>query len=151
MTLLKVLKMLGFTHPNKKHKKWKISIGVELNAMDENNVWSMVDLKTLPETKKLLRTKWVFKVKEDGRYHYRLDALGNSQIPGVDFVDLYAPVLDDITLRIVINSWINNPNWNTQVIDMTCAFSSILPNPHDTFSPFPIEPCPCPFPMGMFQ
>ena len=44
----------------------------------------------------------VFKVKRNGVYHARLVAKGFSQIPGVDFTDNYSPVVNDVTVRIVV-------------------------------------------------
>ena len=37
--------------------------------------------------RKLIRRKWVFKIKSDGTYRARLVALGYSQVPGADFTD----------------------------------------------------------------
>lgn len=48
----------------------------------------------------------MFKVKRDDRYRARLVALGYTQIPGVDYTDNLAPVMTNITLRIVIILWV---------------------------------------------
>ena len=47
-------------------------------------------------------SKWVFKIKRDGTYRARLVALGYSQVPGVDFTDNFAPVVNDVTIRIAL-------------------------------------------------
>ena len=47
-------------------------------------------------------SKWVFKLKRDGKYRSRLVALGYGQIPGVDFTDNYSPVVSDIAVRILL-------------------------------------------------
>ena len=43
-------------------------------------------------------------MKRDGRFRARLVACGYSQVPGVDFVESYAPVINDVTWRILIVS-----------------------------------------------
>ena len=50
----------------------------------------------------MIGCKWVFKIKIDGTYRARLVALGYSQVPGVDFTDNFAPVVNDVTFRIVL-------------------------------------------------
>ena len=50
----------------------------------------------------MIGCKWVFKIKRDGTYRARLVALGYSQVPGVDFTDNFAPVVNDVTFRIVL-------------------------------------------------
>ena len=48
---------------------------------------------SIPEGRRLIGSKWVFKEKREGRFRARLVCLGYSQIPGVDFSDNYAPFL----------------------------------------------------------
>ena len=45
----------------------------------------------------------MFKLKCDGTYHARLMVLGYSQIPGVNFSDNFAPVVDDITFHLMLS------------------------------------------------
>ena len=56
----------------------------------------------VPEGRKLIGSKWVFKEKRDGRFRARFMCLGYSQIPGVDFSDNYAPVGNDVTFRVIM-------------------------------------------------
>ena len=60
----------------------------------------------LPKGRKLLKTKWVYKIKHgaDGEiksYKVRLVACGYAQIFGVDFDETYSPVARLTSLRIV--------------------------------------------------
>jgi hypothetical protein len=41
-------------------------------------------------------------IKRSGRFQARLVACGYSQIPGVDFTEVYSPVVNDITFRITM-------------------------------------------------
>ena len=44
----------------------------------------------------------MFKVKRDGTHRARLVALGYSQVPGIDFTEIFAPVVNDVTFRIAL-------------------------------------------------
>ena len=44
----------------------------------------------------------MFKIKSDGTYRARLVALGQSQIPGVDYTDNFARVAHDVLFRIAL-------------------------------------------------
>ena len=49
-------------------------------------------------------------------------ALGYSQaVPGVDFSENYAPVVDDITIRLVLVLRTAN-DWSSEIIDVETAF-----------------------------
>lgn len=66
----------------------------ELNSMKRNNVWKIVPK---PNVVKLIKTKWVFKIKEDEdgipvRFKARLVAKGFLQQPGLDYDETYSPV-----------------------------------------------------------
>ena len=56
----------------------------------------------MPENRRLIGNKWVFKIGRDGTYRARLVALGYSQIPGVDYTDKFAPVAHDVSFRIAL-------------------------------------------------
>ena len=45
----------------------------------------------------------MFKLRCDGTYHARLMVLGYSQIRSVNFIDNFAPVVDDITFHLMIS------------------------------------------------
>ena len=53
--------------------------------MINRGVWRKIDKVKIPEDRRLIGNKWVFKIKRDGTYRARLVALGYSQIPGVDY------------------------------------------------------------------
>ena len=73
-----------------------------MRSMIDREVWRRTERKKIPNDRRLIGNKWVFKIKRDGNYRARLVALGYSQIPGVDYTDNFAPVAHDVTFRIVL-------------------------------------------------
>ncbi|KAG8474425.1 hypothetical protein CXB51_033824 [Gossypium anomalum] len=77
-------------------EKWMFAMQEEMESLHKNKTWNLVKL---PKGKKTVRCKWVFKKKEgtpgveEPRYKVRLVAKGYSQIPGVDFTDVFSPVV----------------------------------------------------------
>ena len=63
-------------------------------------------MKDVPEGRKLIGCKWVYKLKRNGVHRSRLVVLGYTQIPGVDFTDNFSPVVHDVTLRTALILWI---------------------------------------------
>ena len=77
-------------------EKWMITMHEEMESLHKNGTWELVKL---PKVKKVIRCKWVFKRKEgtqgidDARYKARLVTKGYSQILGVDFTDVFYPII----------------------------------------------------------
>ena len=78
----------------------------EFNDFERHQVWRKIKVKDVPEGRKLVGYKWVYKLKRNGVYRSRLVALGYTQIPGVDFTDNFSPVVHDVTLRTALILWI---------------------------------------------
>ncbi|EPS62921.1 hypothetical protein M569_11867 [Genlisea aurea] len=85
--------------------------------------WEITDL---PEGKRPVGCRWIFKTKlnPDGsvnRYKARLVAQGFSQIPGVDFTDVFAPVAKITTVRLFI-ALAAQRSWPLHQLDINNAF-----------------------------
>ena len=86
----------------KDSKAWQEAMESEMQSMHENKVWILVDL---PEGKKAIQNKWIFKRKMDMNgnmttYKARLVAKGFSQIQGIDYDETFSPVPMFKSIRI---------------------------------------------------
>ena len=85
-----------------KRNKWRAGIGKEFGKMTSNRVWKKIKRSMMPKNRKCVKYKWVFEWKRDGTARARLVACGYSQIAGVDFTEVFSPVANDISFRIVL-------------------------------------------------
>src|SRR5712675_3043182 len=68
-----------------------------------------------------IKSKWVFKLKADGRYRTRLVAKGFTQIPGIDYDETFSPVTRFELLRLVL-ALAALEDWEIQQMDVKSAF-----------------------------
>ena len=52
---------------------WQMAIRKEIKSMIERGVWRKVDRKNIPNNRRLIGNKWVFKIKRDGTYKWHWD------------------------------------------------------------------------------
>ena len=107
--------------PKEERDKWLKGTETEFRNFKSHKVWKLVPLSSLPPGRKLLRCKWVFKKKRDGTYRSRPVGMGFTQIPGVDFTDSFAPVVSDVTMRILLILWMLY-DWHAELVDVEGAF-----------------------------
>jgi Reverse transcriptase (RNA-dependent DNA polymerase) len=58
--------------------------------------WEKFLTSEIPNGRNCKNNKWVFKTKRNGIFRAWLVAFGYSQIPGEDFQESYAPVINDV-------------------------------------------------------
>ena len=80
-------------------------MNLEISQMISLGVWELVDP---PPNVRLIQNKWIFKVKlqSDGtieRYKARSVLKGFTQKKGIDFHEVYAPVIRFEALRVILN------------------------------------------------
>jgi hypothetical protein len=122
------LSLLTETEPNSyieacKHEHWVKAMNSELQALQQNNTWSVV---SLPAGIKPIGSKWVYKIKRKAddsieRYKARLVAKGYNQIEGIDYFETFSPVAKMTTIRVVLAIASIN-NWFVQQLDVNNAF-----------------------------
>lgn len=76
----------------------------KLEALEINETWK---LTTLPQGKKAIDNKWVYKMKHRSngsveRLNGRLVARGDKQVKGKDYKDVFLPIAEFSILRVLI-------------------------------------------------
>lgn len=83
---------------------WLEAMRKEYDSLIENDTW---ELTNLPENKKAIQCKWVFKTKYDSegtpeRYKARLVIKGCAQKKGIDYEETYSPVVRYSSIRFLM-------------------------------------------------
>ncbi|RVW24162.1 Retrovirus-related Pol polyprotein from transposon TNT 1-94 [Vitis vinifera] len=104
-------------------KKGRVTMQEELNMIEKNNTWELVDR---PTHKKAIGVKWVYRTKlnSDGsvnKHKAKLVVKGYAQMFGVDFSKTFAPVarLDTIRMLLVLDT---QKGWKIYQLDVKSAF-----------------------------
>ena len=111
----------AMTHDKK--KEWMKAMQEEIKSLHENKTY---DLVQLPKGKRPLRNKWVYRLKTNEsssqpRYKARLVVKGFSQKKGVDFEEIFSPVVKMSSIRVVL-SIAASQNLEVEQMDVKTAF-----------------------------
>ena len=77
----------------------------EIESLYKNETWVLVKLLA---RQRIVGCKWIFKIKkgspgvEKTRYKARLVAKAYSQVPGVDFNDIFSPVVKHSSICVLL-------------------------------------------------
>ncbi|GLT43009.1 hypothetical protein SLA2020_169860 [Shorea laevis] len=104
-------------------EEWKTAMQEELNMIEKNATWKLVDR---PTNKNVIGVKWVYKVKlnSDGSLNKckaRLVVKGYSQLAGIDFTETFAPVARFDTIRLLF-AMAAQKGWLIYQLDVKSAF-----------------------------
>ncbi|KAK8957981.1 hypothetical protein KSP39_PZI000375 [Platanthera zijinensis] len=84
--------------------QWMVAMQEEMQSLQKNHTY---DLVRLPKGKKALKNRWIFRVKQGDsstppRYKARLVVKGFGQRQGVDFDEIFSPVVKMSSIRVVL-------------------------------------------------
>lgn len=103
-------------------EKWNSGMTEEMGSHQQNGTWELVDK---PANKKVIGCKWVYKLKPDisrnFRYKARLVAKGFSQVEGIDFTEVFAPVVKHVSIRTML-SLVANYDLELEQLDVKTIF-----------------------------
>lgn len=85
-------------------------MGDEKVSLDKNDIWDIVDR---PQRQRVIGSKQIYKYKEgipgveDPRYKSRLIAKGYTQVEGVDYNEIFAPVVKHVSIWMLLSFMVN--------------------------------------------
>ena len=104
-------------------QEWWKAAQAECDSLIENETWEVVPL---PEGRKTVSCKWVFKVKQDkdgniDRYKGRLVVREFSQEDGIDYFETFSPVVRLDSIRALLAIAVQQA-MNVHHMDVVTAF-----------------------------
>ena len=109
---------------SKESVKWAVAMGEEIESLHKNQTWELVKP---PKGQKIVGCKWVFKKKEgtpgveETRFKARLVAKGYTQREGVDFNEVFSPVVKHSSIRVLL-AMVAKFNLELEQLDVKTAF-----------------------------
>ena len=77
-------------------KQWKIAMEAELAFIVKNDCWELIPP---PKKAKVVRSRWVYRIKDDDLHKMRFCAKGFTQCWGEDYDETYMPVAKYTSIR----------------------------------------------------
>ncbi|KAH9684927.1 hypothetical protein KPL70_013734 [Citrus sinensis] len=90
---------------SKNSLEWKRAMDEEVESLMKNETWKLI---RKPEKKKDVNCKWIYKIKEGipgaepRRFKARLVARGFTQREGIDFTEVFSPVVRHASIRVIL-------------------------------------------------
>lgn len=109
---------------DKDKESWLVAMEEEMQSLHKNKTWEVVPL---PVGKSAIGCKWVYKRKEDHtkscgtRYKARLVAKGFAQKEGVDYNEIFSPVVKHTSIRVLL-SLVAHGDLELEQLDVKTAF-----------------------------
>ncbi|GKB75211.1 copia LTR rider [Tanacetum coccineum] len=104
--------------------EWVRAMEEEMSSLKKNHTWELVDQ---PPGQKLVSCKWLYKIKEgiEGvqkpRYKARLVARGFTQRAGIDYNEVFSPVVRHTSIRVIL-SLTACEDYELEQLDVKMAF-----------------------------
>jgi hypothetical protein len=102
---------------------WKATMDDEYSALMRNKTWRLVPPQS---SQNVIDCKWVYKIKykADGsvdRYKARLIAKGFEERLGIDYDDMFSPVVKSATIHLIL-SLATSQDWDLHQVDVKNVF-----------------------------
>ncbi|KAL2250907.1 UNVERIFIED_CONTAM: Retrovirus-related Pol polyprotein from transposon TNT 1-94 [Sesamum indicum] len=101
-------------------KEWLSAMNEEMKSLKDNHTW---DLVPRPKNCSLVDCKWIFKIKQENplKFKGRLVAKGFTQKEGIDYNEIFSPVVKYTTVRIML-ALVAHFDWELKQMDVKTAF-----------------------------
>ena len=86
--------------------EWKEAMDDKILSLYNNETWKLVER---PVNKRIMGCKWIFKINEGftspepKRFKARLVAKGYTQNEGVDFKEVFSPIVRHALIRVILS------------------------------------------------
>lgn len=85
--------------PQSKRQEWLRATNDKLETLKKRKVYELVDRS---KSRKVIKNKWVFDIKSDECKKVQLVACGFSQVEGIDFDQVFSPIVCFETVRLIL-------------------------------------------------
>jgi hypothetical protein len=105
-------------------ESWVNAMMEEMESLEKNSVWELVPK---PKDRKIVGCKWVFRKKEGiheneaPKFKARLVAKGYSQKEGVDYNEIFSPVVKHTSIRVLL-ALVAQYDMELEQLDVKTAF-----------------------------
>jgi hypothetical protein len=103
------------------NKRWYAAMLKEVKALLNAGTWILIERTLVPRNHRILRGKWVYKLKRDGSFKARWVVKGFEQIKGLDYQQVFAAVVRADTFRTLL-AIATLLDWDISNIDIDSAF-----------------------------
>ena len=98
---------------------WKVAIQKEYDSIIKNGTWTLVPR---PKNAKVVKSRWVLRIKDMGLHKARFCAKGFTQRWGEDYDETYAPVAKYTSIRTLFALLAGRKNSRIHQMDVNTAF-----------------------------
>ena len=88
----------------------------------KHGFYQLVPIISVPNGRKVIGTRWIYRIEADGVYKGRRVVLGWSQVPGIDCGSTFAPVCRLQSIRMVVLAIAAELDYEVYMLDVQTAF-----------------------------
>ena len=99
-------------------KQWESAMQKEYNSIIKNNTWKLVPR---PTNVKVVKSRWVLRIKDNELYKARFCAKGFTQRWGEDYDETFTPVAKYTSIRTLMALLAGHLNVESHQIDVNTA------------------------------